>query len=214
IATDIFVDAGHVYTCGYSYQGPVFGDDIFFITLDKNNGSIGTDDILLHNIAGSHERPTAFTVVNTSRNYLSKSRSSVTSISDNFSQTTITPSMFLTIFYDKDLNNKVNEKWRRTYYNRGMNDRNVPTAITSDSLQNIYVTGYTKSETPGNDLDFVTTKYKFQDGSNGWSGSGIKFYNNDSVPSSQYNDRASTIKLSKNGYIHVAGMSDASPAIP
>ncbi|MBK8980989.1 MAG: hypothetical protein IPM38_01425 [Ignavibacteria bacterium] len=211
IATDIFVDAGYVYTCGYSYQGPVFGDDIFFITLSKYDGFIGTNDILLHNIAGSHERPTAFTVVNTSRNYLSKSRSSVTSISDNFSQTTITPSMFLTVFYDEDLNNKVNEKWRRYYYNRGLNDRNVPTAITSDSLQNIYVTGYTRSLTPGNDLDFVTTKYKFQDGSNGWSGRGVKYYNNDAMPSSQYNDRASTIKLSKNGYIHVAGMSDASP---
>ncbi|HRK01017.1 MAG TPA: T9SS type A sorting domain-containing protein, partial [Ignavibacteria bacterium] len=211
IATDIFVDAGHVYTCGYSYQGPVFGDDIFFITLDKIDGYIGTNDILLHNIAGSHERPTAFTVVHNSRNHLSKSRSSVTSISDNFSQNILTPSRFLTIFYDEDLNNKVNEKWRRYYYNRGINDRNVPTAITSDSLQNIYVTGYTRSETPGNDLDFVTTKYKFHDGSNAWGGSGVKIYNNDSMPSSQYNDRASTIKLSKNGYVYVAGMSDASP---
>ena len=45
IATDIFVDAGHVYTCGYSYQGPVFGDDIFFITLDKIDGYIGTNEI-------------------------------------------------------------------------------------------------------------------------------------------------------------------------
>ncbi|MBK9333799.1 MAG: T9SS type A sorting domain-containing protein [Ignavibacteria bacterium] len=211
IATDIFVDAGYVYTCGYSYQGPVYGDDIFFITLSKYDGMIGTNEILLHNIAGSHERPTAFTVVQNSRNYLSKSRSSVTSISDNFSQTSITPSMFLTVFYDEDINNKVNEKWRRTYYNRGMNDRNVPTAITSDSLHNIYVTGYTRSETPGNDLDFVTMKYKFQDGSNGWDSGGVKYYNNDAMPSSQYNDRASTIKLSKNGYIYVAGMSDASP---
>ncbi|MBK8982889.1 MAG: hypothetical protein IPM38_11345 [Ignavibacteria bacterium] len=123
----------------------------------------------------------------------------------------MTPSVFLTVFYDGDLNNKVNEKWRRTYYNRGVNDRNVPTAITSDSLQNIYVTGYTRTETPGNDLDFMTTKYKFQDGSNEWGGGGVKFYNNDSMPSSKYNDRASTIKLSKNGYIYVTGMSDASP---
>jgi len=210
IATDIFVDAGYVYVSGYSYQGPAYGDDITLVTLDKASGTIEQGDILFHNIAGSNERPTAFTLVNRSDNVLSKSRSTVTSISDNFNQNNFPPTRFRTVFYNEDVNHNLSIRWEKEFYNRGLNDKNVPTALTVDKYENVYVTGYTRSNIPANGLDFVTMVYKPDLGELGWNGKPI-YYNNDSIISPTYNDKASSIKIWRDGSIYVAGMSDASP---
>lgn len=210
IATDIKVDSRYVYVTGYSYQGGFYGDDIMIVTLDKEDGSYEPADVLVHNIAGSHERPTGFTITNYSNNPVSKSRSSVTAISDNFELDPNIRSRFLTVFYDEDANQKLNVRWSKFFYNRGNNLNNVPTALVSDENENVYVTGYSMSPTPGNDLDFTTVLYRSADGSYGWPNK-IVYYNNDSIPSSKYDDKASSVKLGLNGNIFVAGTSDASP---
>jgi len=210
IATDLKVDAGFVYVCGYGYMEPENGEDIVMVTLDKTSGEVVENGMLVHNIAGSHERPTAFTLVNRSDNVLSKSRSTVTSISDNFNQNNFPPTRFRTVFYNEDVNHNLSIRWEKEFYNRGLNDKNVPTALTVDKYENVYVTGYTRSNIPSNGLDFVTMVYKPDLGELGWNGKPI-YYNNDSIISPTYNDKASSIKIWRDGSIYVAGMSDASP---
>ena len=210
IATDLKVDAGFVYVCGYGYMEPENGEDIIMLTLDKTSGEVVENGMLVHNIAGSHERPTAFTLVNRSDNVLSKSRSTVTSISDNFNQNNFPPTRFRTVFYNEDVNHNLSIRWEKEFYNRGLNDKNVPTALTVDKYENVYVTGYTRSNIPANGLDFVTMVYKPDLGELGWNGKPI-YYNNDSIISPTYNDKASSIKIWRDGSIYVAGMSDASP---
>jgi len=210
IATDLKVDAGFVYVCGYGYMEPENGEDIIMLTLDKTSGEVVENGMLVHNIAGSNERPTAFTLVNRSDNVLSKSRSTVTSISDNFNQNNFPPTRFRTVFYNEDVNHNLSIRWQKEFYNRGLNDKNVPTALTVDKYENVYVTGYTRSNIPSNGLDFVTMVYKPDLGELGWNGKPI-YYNNDSIISPTYNDKASSIKIWRDGSIYVAGMSDASP---
>ncbi|MFZ1320200.1 MAG: T9SS type A sorting domain-containing protein [Ignavibacteria bacterium] len=216
VATDIFADYNNVYVSGYSFQGHQNGDDAIYVTLDKASGSIGAGDVIIHNIPGSNEKPTALTVVNRSDSYLSKSRSVVTSISDNFglNNNNNKPNVFRTTFYNLDSNNKVRIKWSKEFRNKGVGGTNIATSIAKDDFENIFVTGYSTSNISENELDFVTIKYKFEDGSYGWPSRGAEFYNfrNDSIPSSSYNDRASTIKVSGDTIVYVAGMSDASPS--
>ena len=215
VATDIFADYNNVYVCGYSFQGHENGDDAIYVTLNKDDGSIDAGEAIIHNIPGSNDRPTALTIVNRSYNLLTKSRSVVTSISDNFglSNNNNKPNVFRTTFYNLDSNNKVRIKWSKEYRNKGVGGTNIATSIAKDDDENVFVTGYSTSSNPENELDFVTIKYNFEDGSFGWPGSGTEFYNyrNDSIPSSTYNDRASTIKVSGDTIVYVAGMSDASP---
>ncbi|MFZ1319988.1 MAG: SBBP repeat-containing protein [Ignavibacteria bacterium] len=210
VATDIKVDAGFVYVCGYGYMGPENGDDIIMVTMDRQTGEVVENGMLVHNIAGSNERPTAFSLVNRSDNILSKSRSVVTSISDNFNQNSYPSTRFRTVFYNEDVNHNLSIRWQKEFFNRGLNDKNVPTALTVDQNENIYVTGYTRSTIPANGLDFVTMVYKPELGEMGWNGQPI-YYNNDSIVSPTYNDKASSIKIWRDGSIFVAGVSDASP---
>ena len=215
VATDIFADYNNVYVCGYSFQGHENGDDAIYVTLNKDDGSIDAGEAIIHNIPGSNDRPTALTIVNRSYNFLTKSRSVVTSISDNFglSNNNNKPNVFRTTFYNLDSNNKVRIKWSKEFRNKGVGGTNIATSIAKDDDENVFVTGYSTSSNPENEIDFVTIKYNFEDGSFGWPGSGTEFYNyrNDSIPSSTYNDRASTIKVSGDTIVYVAGMSDASP---
>ncbi|MFZ1322754.1 MAG: T9SS type A sorting domain-containing protein [Ignavibacteria bacterium] len=210
ISTDLKVDAGHVYAVGYSFQGHYYGDDIMIVTIDKESGTYAQSDVLIHNIAGYNEKPTAFSLVDYSRVPISKSRSVVTSISESFQLNPVVQTRFFTIFYDEDSNQKLNVKWTRQYANSFDNRFNAPTALAVDSRKNVYVTGYTMGERAGEDLNFVTMVYTPERGRLGWNGK-IEYYNNESLPSSKYDDKASSIKLSSNGNVYVAGTSDASP---
>jgi len=214
IATDIFVDAGYVYVSGYSYQGPAYGDDITLVTLDKASGTIEPGDILFHNIAESNERPTSFSLVNRSESVLSKSRSVITSISESFNQNPNIQndnySSFLTSFYNEDVNNNISVKWTQKFSNKRYGNVNIPTCITTDLNENVYVTGYTYSGIPGHDLDFVSMKLSQLNGSYMWPNQ-VEYYNNDLLSSPTYDDKASSIKLGKNNEFFVAGTSDASP---
>lgn len=98
---------------------------------------------------------------------------------------------YVTIKYDSN----GNTLWIRNY-NGNANGNDVATSIKSDSIGNIYVTGYSMGL--GTNYDYATIKYGTE-GNVKWTA----FYNG---PASA-EDKAYGIEISKNGHIYVTGSS-------
>ena len=195
VATDILIDENNLYVIGYTYNGPFRKNDIIHMILDFDGNITST---LILNGKGTNETSTAFVIAEiTDVPHLQKSRTAAVVISDDpFGGS---GSTMLTYYFKGDI---VNELLWRSQYNSLPGSSNIPTAIAADNSGNVFVTGYTNNRNRSN-YDFMTTKYRKQDGSPGWSNPTHLYYD-----SLNGNDKASSIKVS-GSRLYVAGTSDS-----
>ncbi len=210
VATDILLDNSYAYVVGYTYQGPVRGNEIMFQTYSKDDGAL--NETLIDYKPGSNEMPTEMVIPGKASNTIQKSRVSITSISENFTQINI--SRYHTLYLNPSSSNEMNIRWSKDFINGLFSRNNTATSIAADSAGDIYVTGYVPGYdniNQNNGLDFATIKYKWDRGQYGWN-SIARFFNYDENSTTGTDDKASSIKVNNAGDIFVAGSSDASPS--
>ena len=211
VATDIILDAGYAYVAGYTYGEGESTSDIMIQSYDKLNG--GLHDNHVYQKAGSNEKPTGFCVPFPSGDPISKSRSAITSITDEIINNNVRTS-YLTVCFDPDLNNDLAPKWVRETMVDNEFSQNIPTAITSDYSGDIYVTGYMYNPMFGAigsaGYDFATVKYSQNTGGDLWNMNPL-FINYNDTSSTGVDDKATSIKVNDEKRIFIAGTSQGSP---
>ncbi|MEO6695423.1 MAG: T9SS type A sorting domain-containing protein [Ignavibacteria bacterium] len=200
-ATDIHLDDFHAYVSGSIREKDFASNDVLMLTYYKNGN---LTDSIIYERPGSSEIPVSFSLVNRSQRPVQKSRSSLTCVTDNI---VTRRSQFLTIFFDEDINHQLQVKWANTFTNGEGSHVNVPTSLTVDQYENVYVTGYCYNYNnwfQSNGLDFTTIKYTPESGKYGWKDK-VMYYNHNDTSTFGVNDKASSIKLNSQGDIFVAG---------
>ncbi|MEO7357783.1 MAG: hypothetical protein ABIY50_09745, partial [Ignavibacteria bacterium] len=188
VGTDILTDGNYLYVVGSTYQNTHHKEDIIQLTYDINNPSV-CDTLVLKN--KGREIPTSFLISEYSRNTQQKSRTSLTSFTDNILLGT-RDYLIITLKGSEVL-------WQKRFDGNSLDD--VPTSLAVyDS--NLYVTGYSyRSE---DNSDFATIKYKlYEDGAYGWTDTNVRYLD--------YNggkDQGSSIKVKDRDTIYVAGVSE------
>ncbi|MCB0729078.1 MAG: hypothetical protein KDD00_16545 [Ignavibacteriae bacterium] len=213
IATDILLDDFYAYVVGYTTERNGINTDIKIQTYDIGGNTLVED--LIYNRPGSNEKPTDFVITEYSNNPISKSRSSVVSLTDEIILG-IVKQRYLTVFFNEDSNHELQVRWSRVIGSPVVMSNSIPTAMTTDRSGSVFVTGYMqtpKSPVTGTShgLDFATVKYD-QYGNYGWNNPGnIIFSNYNDTSTTGMDDRASSIKINESGVMYVAGMSQGSP---
>ena len=213
VATDILLDDFHAYVVGYTTESNGINTDIKIQTYDIMGNALIED--LTYNRPGSNEKPAEFVITEYSDNAISKSRSSVVSVTDEI-LIGFARQRYLTVYFDEDHNHQLQVRWAKTIWGPVRMASSIPTAITTDGYGNVFVTGY--MQTPkdpvtgyNSGLDFATVKYN-PSGQYGWNNPGnIIFSNYNDTSTTGMDDRASSIKINEGGVIYVAGMSQGSP---
>jgi hypothetical protein len=213
VATDILLDDFHAYVVGYTTEADGINTDIKIQTYDLGSNSLSED--LTYSRPGSSEKPSEFVITDYSRSAVSKSRSAVVSITDEIIFG-VARQRYLTVYFNEDANHQLQVRWANTLSSTVMMSNSIATALTTDSIGNVFVTGYMQTEKnkitgQSNGLDFATVKYD-ANGNFGWREPGnIIFSNYNDTSTTGNNDRASSIKINNGGVMYVAGMSDGSP---
>jgi hypothetical protein len=213
VATDILLDDFHAYVVGYTTESNGINTDIKIQTYDLGSNSLSED--LTYSRPGSSEKPSEFVITDYSRSAVSKSRSAVVSITDEIIFG-VARQRYLTVYFNEDSNHELQVRWANTIGSPVAMTNSIATAMTTDSIGNVFVTGYMQAEKnkitgQSNGLDFATVKYD-ANGNFGWREPGnIIFSNYNDTSTSGNNDRASSIKINNGGVMYVAGMSDGSP---
>ncbi|MEO6695663.1 MAG: T9SS type A sorting domain-containing protein [Ignavibacteria bacterium] len=188
VGTDILTDGNYLYVVGSTYQNSLHKEDIIQLTYDINNPLI-CDTLILKN--KGREIPTSFLISEYSRSAQQKSRTSLTSFTDNILLGT-RDYLIITLKGSEVL-------WQKRFDGNSLDD--VPTSLAVyDS--NLYITGYSyRSE---DNSDFATIKYKlYEDGAYGWTDTNVRYWD--------YNggkDQGSSIKVKDRDTIYVAGVSE------
>ena len=206
-ATDIKVQGDYINIIGYTYQGDINKDDITFINYNKLTYE---REVVVHNIAGSNEKPTDFQLLDLLAAQNAKSRSVVAGISDNFSNGNNSFTNYITLFFEPDVNQHTVLKWNNYFRNGPHSKDNVATSIALDVSNDVLTTGYVynyDNEYQSNGLDFATVKYSKETGNAKW----VKYYNFSDTSTAGNDDKASSMKVNDSNHIYIAGMSDASP---
>ena len=190
VATDILIDNNYFYAAGYTYEGSHYSNDIMLVSYLLENPSSNT--ITIHKDKANYT-PTGVVLTNISRNAYTKSRATITGISDNPSNPG--HSEFFTVMFNNDENSTV--RWKRTF-STNPHSINASTAITKDRSDNLYVTGYCYRG-PAQQFDFATIKYNNSDGTNGWPEDSEVYF--DSLGG---NDKATSVKA-RGDTIYIAG---------
>ena len=213
VATDILLDDFHAYVVGYTTEANGINTDIKIQTYDLGSNSLSED--LTYSRPGSSEKPSEFVITDYSRSAVSKSRSAVVSITDEIIFG-VARQRYLTVYFNEDANHQLQVRWANTLSSTVMMSNSIATALTTDSIGNVFVTGYMQTEKnkitgQSNGLDFATVKYD-ANGNFGWRDPGnIIFSNYNDTSTTGNNDRASSVKINNSGVMYVAGMSDGSP---
>jgi hypothetical protein len=213
VATDILLDDFHAYVVGYTTEADGINTDIKIQTYDLGSNSLSED--LTYSRPGSSEKPSEFVITDYSRSAVSKSRSAVVSITDEIIFG-VARQRYLTVYFNEDANHQLQVRWANTLSSPVMMSNSIATALTTDSIGNVFVTGYMQTEKnkitgQSNGLDFATVKYD-ANGNFGWrEPDNIIFSNYNDTSTTGNNDRASSIKINNGGVMYVAGMSDGSP---
>jgi hypothetical protein len=213
VATDILLDDFHAYVVGYTTEADGINTDIKIQTYDLGSNSLSED--LTYSRPGSSEKPAEFVITDYSRSAVSKSRSAVVSITDDIIFG-VARQRYLTVYFNEDANHQLQVRWANTLSSPVMMSNSIATAMTTDSIGNVFVTGYMQTEKnkitgQSNGLDFATVKYD-ANGNFGWrEPDNIIFSNYNDTSTTGNNDRASSIKINNGGVMYVAGMSDGSP---
>jgi hypothetical protein len=213
VATDILLDDFHAYVVGYTTEADGINTDIKIQTYDLARNSL--DEDLTYSRPGSSEKPSEFVITDYSRSAVSKSRSAVVSITDEII-IGVARQRYLTVYFNEDANHQLQVRWANTLSSPVMMSNSIATAMTTDSIGNVFVTGYMQTEKnkitgQSNGLDFATVKYD-ANGNFGWrEPDNIIFSNYNDTSTTGNNDRASSIKINNGGVMYVAGMSDGSP---
>ena len=213
VATDILLDDFHAYVVGYTTEANGINTDIKIQTYDLGSNSLSED--LTYSRPGSSEKPAEFVITDYSRSAVSKSRSAVVSITDEII-IGVARQRYLTVYFNEDANHQLQVRWANTLSSPVMMSNSIATALTTDSIGNVFVTGYMQAEKnkitgQSNGLDFATVKYD-ANGNFGWrEPDNIIFSNYNDTSTTGNNDRASSIKINNGGVMYVAGISDGSP---
>ena len=213
VATDILLDDFHAYVVGYTTEANGINTDIKIQTYDLGSNSLSED--LTYSRPGSSEKPAEFVITDYSRSAVSKSRSAVVSITDEIIFG-VARQRYLTVYFNEDANHQLQVRWANTLSSPVMMSNSIATALTTDSIGNVFVTGYMQTEKnkitgQSNGLDFATVKYD-ANGNFGWrEPDNIIFSNYNDTSTTGNNDRASSIKINNGGVMYVAGISDGSP---
>ena len=213
VATDILLDDFHAYVVGYTTEADGINTDIKIQTYDLARNSL--DEDLTYSRPGSSEKPSEFVITDYSRSAVSKSRSAVVSITDEII-IGVARQRYLTVYFNEDANHQLQVRWANTLSSPVMMSNSIATALTTDSIGNVFVTGYMQTEKnkitgQSNGFDFATVKYD-ANGNFGWrEPDNIIFSNYNDTSTTGNNDRASSIKINNGGVMYVAGMSDGSP---
>ncbi len=199
VATDILVDNNFIYAVGYTYNGPVYLNDIVYYSCDLDGNQI---DAQIVDRKFTSETPASFviTVYYDSPFPRAKSRTCVSVISEN--PVFGSGKNFNTYYFrNNDTTNTMQIQWERLY-GKGTHNISIPTAVASDVFGNVYVTGYTNMRNSSN-YDFATMKLSRQDGSYGWTNPSVLSYD-----SLNGNDKSSSVKV-RGSRLYVAGTSDS-----
>jgi len=191
IGTSILTDDNFVYVLGTTYNGPLYNGDIIQLTYNANTPYL--EDSLTYQRKGI-ETPTSFVISQLSRSVTSKSRTSLTSMTDNQTNPSNKDFLILTFKGSEFI-------WGKKFSGPGNLD-DVPTSCAvSDS--GLFITGYSYSK-PSNS-DFATIKYKlYENGNYGWTDTAIRYFD--------YNggkDKGSSVKIySPDNSIYISGTSE------
>ena len=188
VGTDILTDGNYLYVVGSTYQDILHKEDIIQLTYDIDNPSICDTLILKYK---GRETPTSFVISEYSRSKWQKSRTSLTSLTDNLSSGSI-DYLIITMKESEVL-------WQKKFNGSSLDD--VPTSVAVyDS--NLFVTGYSyRSE---NNSDFATIKYKlYENGAYGWTDTNVRY-----LDYKGGKDQGSSVKVKDKNTIYVAGVSE------
>ena len=200
--THILVDSGYVYVAGSTYNGSYFGKDIVMLRYTLDGEDAG--DPFIFPVAKTDETPTGFVISELAQSRINKSRTCVSVISE--APVSGGVSQFLTLAFEGGIGNYQSLRWHR-YFSHDNTKQNIAASIAADRHGDVYVTGYVhRGQASG--YDYATIKYNKDDGSYGWNPP-VAFFDYSQNPGGD--DKASSLKLTSDGNIYVAGSSSNSP---
>ncbi|MCY7362432.1 MAG: T9SS type A sorting domain-containing protein, partial [Ignavibacteria bacterium] len=194
-ATDILIDHNYLYAVGYTDNGEDYKNDVMMVSFLLENP---VANVLSIKELRGNDTPTGAILVNippsNPKNRLAKSRATITGITD-MPRSGNSQDFFTMMFDNDDLNNLL---WLR-YFRSPANGTDIPTSITKDKFDNVYVTGYSFVNN-NNPFDFATIKYN-NNGSFGWDGTGVRYFDYNSQSG---DDKATSIKTHFDS-VYIAG---------
>ena len=200
--THILVDSGYVYVAGSTYNGSYFGKDIVMLRYTLDGEDAG--DPFIFPVAKTDETPTGFVISELAQSRINKSRTCVSVISE--APVSGGVSQFLTLAFEGGIGYEQSLRWHR-YFSHDNTKQNIAASIAADRHGDVYVTGYVhRGQASG--YDYATIKYNKDDGSYGWNPP-VAFFDYSQNPGGD--DKASSLKLTSDGNIYVAGSSSNSP---
>ncbi len=200
--THILVDSGYVFVAGTTYNGSYFGKDIVMLRYTLDGEDAG--DPFIFPVAKTDETPTGFVISELAQSRINKSRTCVSVISE--APVSGGVSQFLTLAFEGGIGYEQSLRWHR-YFSHDNTKQNIAASIAADRHGDVYVTGYVhRGQASG--YDYATIKYNKDDGSYGWNPP-VAFFDYSQNPGGD--DKASSLKLTSDGNIYVAGSSSNSP---
>ncbi len=198
----ILVDSGYVYVAGSTYNGSYFGKDIVLLRYTVDGADAG--EPFIFKAPKTNETPTGFVISELAQSRVQKSRTCVSVISE--APVSGGVSQFLTLAFEGGIGYEQSLRWHR-YFSHDNTKQNIAASIAADRHGDVYVTGYVhRGQASG--YDYATIKYNKDDGSYGWNPP-VAFFDYSQNPGGD--DKASSLKLTSDGNIYVAGSSSNSP---
>ena len=194
-ATDILIDHNYLYAVGYTDNGVDYKNDVMMVSFLLENPDANV--LSIKELRGN-DTPTGAILVNippaNPQQRLAKSRATITGITDMYRSGNSQD--FFTMMFDNDDLSSL--RWLR-YFRSPANGTDIPTSITKDKFDNVYVTGYSFVNN-NNPFDFATIKYN-NNGSFGWDGTGVRYFDYNSQSG---DDKATSIKTHFDS-VYIAG---------